>query len=192
MAIQGPPGTGKTYRGAHIVHALITSGRRVGISAFGYAAIHNLLAAIHSVFEEKGQLQQLNACMKVSNKSQVGSLGGVKYTQSNAAAANAKYNLVAGTSWFFASQQMSDAPVDVLVIDEAGQLALADAMVASRSARNVILLGDPLQLAQVSKAAHPDGAGASVLEHVLGEDTDNSPGQGSIPGRDAPFTPGDL
>ena len=65
---------------------------------------------------------------------------------------------------------MSDAPVDVLVIDEAGQLALADAVVASRSARNVILLGDPLQLAQVSKATHPDGAGASVLEHVLGED----------------------
>ena len=171
VAIQGPPGTGKTYRGAHIVHALITSGRRVGISAFGYAAIHNLLAAVHSVFEEKGHLQQLSACMKVSNKSQAGSLDGVKYATSNPTAANAKYNLVAGTSWFFASPQMSDAPVDVLVIDEAGQLALADALVTSRSARNVILLGDPSQLAQVSKAAHPDGAGASVLEHVLGEDT---------------------
>ena len=57
-------------------------------------------------------------------------------------------------------------PVDVLVIDEAGQLALADAVAASGSARNVILLGDPLQLAQVSIAVHPDGAGASVLSRA--------------------------
>ena len=168
VAIQGPPGTGKTYRGAHIIHALICSGKRVGISAFGHAAIDNLLAAVHSVFEEKGHLGNLCASKKVSNKSQVGSLAGVKYPGSNAAAANAKYNLVAGTPWFFASPQMNDTPVDVLVIDEAGQLALADAVVSSRSARSMILLGDPQQLAQVSKAVHPDGAGASVLEHVLG------------------------
>ena len=38
------------------------------------------------------------------------------------------------------------------------------------SAENVILLGDPLQLAHVSKGTHPDGAGASVLEHLLGGD----------------------
>ena len=178
VAIQGPPGTGKTYRGAHIIHALICSGRRVGISAFGHAAIDNLLAAVHSIFEERGQLERLCASKKVSNKSQVGSLVRVKYPTSNAAAANVKYNLVAGTPWFFASPQMHDAPVDMLVIDEAGQLALADAVVSSRSARNMILLGDPLQLAQVSKAVHPDGAGASVLEHVLGEDVTIPPTRG--------------
>ena len=33
----------------------------------------------------------------------------------------------------------------------------------------MVLLGDPLQLPQVAQAAHPDGAGASVLEHILGE-----------------------
>jgi uncharacterized protein len=170
VAIQGPPGTGKTYRGAHIIHALICSGKRVGISAFGHTAIDNLLAAVHSVFEEKGQLDLLIASKKVKDKAAAGSLVGVKYPTTNKAAANAKYNLVAGTSWLFASPSMQDAPVDVLVIDEAGQLALADAVVSSRSAQNMILLGDPLQLAQVSKAAHPDGAGASILEHVLGED----------------------
>jgi hypothetical protein len=36
------------------------------------------------------------------------------------------------------------------------------------SARNVILLGDPLQLAQVSQGVHPEGSGVSVLEHLLG------------------------
>ncbi len=37
------------------------------------------------------------------------------------------------------------------------------------SARNVILLGDPLQLAQVSQGTHPPGTEKSVLEHLLGE-----------------------
>jgi uncharacterized protein len=37
------------------------------------------------------------------------------------------------------------------------------------AAKNLILLGDPLQLAQVSQGLHPPGSGASVLEHLLGE-----------------------
>ena len=45
-------------------------------------------------------------------------------------------------------------------------------------ARNVILLGDPQQLAQVSQAVHPPGAGKSVLEHLLGEHTTIPPERG--------------
>jgi len=48
-------------------------------------------------------------------------------------------------------------------------VSLADALAMGTSARNVVLLGDPLQLAQVSQAVHPPGAGGSVLEHLLGE-----------------------
>ena len=169
VAIQGPPGTGKTYRGAHIIHALITSGKRVGISAMSHAAIDNLLKAVHDVFVEKGELSYLSACRR-SKLPADGGLEGVAYPAGNKAAANSKFNLVAGTSWFFCSQEMRNAPVDVLVIDEAGQLSLADAVAASSSARNMLLLGDPLQLAQVSKGTHPDGSGASVLEHVLGDE----------------------
>jgi superfamily I DNA and/or RNA helicase len=65
---------------------------------------------------------------------------------------------------------MQGSPVDVLLIDEAGQLSLADALAASCSAKNLILLGDPLQLSQVAKAVHPDGSGNSVLEEILGDD----------------------
>jgi predicted RecB family nuclease len=178
VAIQGPPGTGKTYRGAHIIHELVTSGKRVGISAFSHAAVDNLLAAVHAVFEEKGELDRLRACKRVPDKSKAGSLDGVAYPTGNPAAANAKYNVVAGTSWLFASPEMRAAPVDVLIIDEAGQLALADAVAASGAAHNVILLGDPLQLAQVSKAVHPDQAGASVLEHILGDTATITPDRG--------------
>ena len=59
--------------------------------------------------------------------------------------------------------------IDTLVIDEAGQVSLADALAIGTGARNIILLGDPLQLAQVSQGTHPAGTGVSVLEHLLGE-----------------------
>jgi uncharacterized protein len=57
--------------------------------------------------------------------------------------------------------------VDVLVIDEAGQFSLANAVAVCPCARGLVLLGDPQQLAQPSQAVHPDGAGVSVLEHIL-------------------------
>jgi uncharacterized protein len=46
------------------------------------------------------------------------------------------------------------------------------------AARNVVLLGDPLQLAQVSQGTHPEGAGGSVLEHLLGDDLSIPPDKG--------------
>ena len=50
-----------------------------------------------------------------------------------------------------------DGAFDYLVIDEAGQLSLADALAAGTQRANLILLGDPLQLPQVSQAIHPAG-----------------------------------
>jgi superfamily I DNA and/or RNA helicase len=76
--------------------------------------------------------------------------------------------LRAGTAWLWSREDMRRS-VDYLVIDEAGQVSLADALAMATAARNLILLGDPLQLAQVSQAVHPEGSGASVLEHLLGE-----------------------
>ena len=92
--------------------------------------------------------------------------------------ADDQFNLVAGTAWLFSNKAMKESPVDVLIIDEAGQLALADALAASRSAHNLILLGDPLQLPQVTQASHPGGGGLSVLEHVLGPEATMPPDRG--------------
>ena len=41
--------------------------------------------------------------------------------------------------------------LDYLFIDEAGQVSLADALAMGTAARNLILVGDPQQLAQVSR-----------------------------------------
>lgn len=177
VAVQGPPGTGKTYLGAHLIYALIIAGRRVGITAMSHSAVENLLEAVHALFTEKGELELLRAAKKVTSEQRNG-LDGVAYPTKNAELAYQGYNLVAGTTWLFASDSLLHSPVDVLVIDEAGQLSLADAVVASLAAHNVILLGDPQQLAQVAQAEHPGNSGNSVLEHVLGGEALVTPERG--------------
>ena len=166
VAVQGPPGTGKTYRAAQMVHALVRSGQRVGITAFSHRAIENLLFKIIGVFADKGDLDLLRGVRNQPDSKY--KLDRFKNAGTDVAAWP-DFNVVAGTAWLFSNEKMRDAPVDVLIVDEAGQLALADALAASTAARNLILLGDPLQLPQVMQAVHPGGGGRSVLEHVLGE-----------------------
>jgi len=168
VAVQGPPGSGKTYSGSHIIYALIKSGKRVGITAMSNAAIDNLFDATYEVFAENGELGLLRA-LRRGKKPKIGALEGVRYAASGNDAESTAFNLVAGTTWLWARPQLRQFPVDVLVVDEAGQLALADAVASANGAKNLILLGDPLQLSQVAQAEHPDGSGASVLEHILGE-----------------------
>ncbi len=177
VAIQGPPGTGKTFTGAHIVHQLVKAGKRIGITAMSHHAIDNLLHEIVDVFGQAGELESLRAIRK-HEKPASGGLVSTKYTSSNPPCANSDYNVVAGTTWLFASESLRNVPVDFLIVDEAGQLALADAVAAATSADNVILLGDPLQLPQVATATHPGGAGHSVLQHLLGDDTTMPPTRG--------------
>jgi uncharacterized protein len=167
VALQGPPGTGKTYSGAHIIYELICAGQRVGITAMSHAAIDNLLHATYEVFEEHNNLEALHA-VRQAHKAQGLKLDGVRYNPKREDFESTNYNLVAGSTWLWSRPGLRAYPVDVLLVDEAGQLALADCIAAANAARNLVLLGDPLQLAQVSQAEHPDGAGASVLEHVLG------------------------
>jgi uncharacterized protein len=77
-------------------------------------------------------------------------------------------DVAAGTSWLWARTGLAGS-VDTLFVDEAGQLSLANVLAVAGAARNLILLGDPQQLAQPSHATHPPGAGASALEHILGD-----------------------
>lgn len=77
-------------------------------------------------------------------------------------------DIAAGTAWLWARPEFLEA-VDVLFIDEAGQLSLADALAVSQAAKNIILLGDPQQLKQPQQGSHPEGTAVSALEHVLKE-----------------------
>jgi uncharacterized protein len=176
VALQGPPGTGKTFSGSHIIYELIKEGKRVGITAFSHSAIDNLLEATYEVFAEHHDVELLKTFR--GGPKPKDPIEGVRYSTSSGDAESGAFNLVAGTTWLFARAGMRAFPVDVLLVDEAGQLALADALAAANAARNLILLGDPLQLKQVSQAEHPDRSGASVLEHVLGEHATIPPSEG--------------
>ncbi len=168
VAIQGPPGTGKTYRGARMVRKLLNEGKRVGICAPSYAAIGNFMEAVVKLHRDEGGFN-LKAGQKIpGSKSPKPLEPEVYYATSNKTIANPKYNLVGGTSWFFCGKEIIENPVDYLIVDEAGQMSLADVAAMSLHATNVVLLGDPLQLEQVSNALHPEGSGSSSLEYMLG------------------------
>ncbi len=165
LVVQGPPGTGKTFTGAHVIADLLAQGKRVGVTSTGHHAIHNLLHAVEAVVTERGRaFRGVKKC--TGPDSQYASRLAAPFVECRTEnEAFGEFDLVAGTAWLFTRDDL--APLDVLVIDEAGQVALADALAMATSAASVVLLGDPLQLAQVSLAEHPEGAGASVLDHLL-------------------------
>jgi uncharacterized protein len=77
-------------------------------------------------------------------------------------------SIAAGSSWLWTNPKMR-AAVDVLFVDEAGQMSLANALAVSVGAHNLVLLGDPQQLDQPIQGKHPAGADVSALQHLLGE-----------------------
>ncbi len=93
----------------------------------------------------------------------------MKSIDSNSALTDPEVELGAGTAWHFAREE-TDQTLDYLFIDEAGQVSLADALALGTAAKNIVLLGDPQQLPQVSQGAHPKGSSCSALEHMLGEE----------------------
>jgi uncharacterized protein len=141
----------------------------VGVVAMSHPAIDNLMMATYEVFNDAGDLDQLRALRWQNTTDGTPLEYFATYSQKKDDLTSGEFNLVGGTAWLFSRPEMRQFPVDVLIVDEAGQLALADAVASTNGARNMLLLGDPLQLSQVAKAEHPGDSGSSVLQHVLGE-----------------------
>ena len=183
LAVQGPPGAGKTYLAGELIAHLVGLGLSVGVCANSHKAAENALAAasgkrpadhpegapwvsrvpaakVPKTPTPAGQVLELEAAHGWSPVKNPAALQDFR-------ALHTTGHVVAGTAWNFASENFAENPVDVLIIDEAGQFALVDALAVSRGARNLVLLGDPAQLPQVTQASHPDGAGLSALEHLL-------------------------
>ena len=58
---------------------------------------------------------------------------------------NGSAKVAAGSAWLWAREEMANS-VDVLFVDEAGQMSLANVLAASPAATSIVLLGDPQQL----------------------------------------------
>ncbi len=158
LAIQGPPGSGKTTAAAALIRKLLDAGKKVGVAANSHAVIGNLLKAVG------------RPALQKCDESQHCGAPGVAWSADNGfvtrALADGDAQLVGGTAWFWTRADVT-AAVDVLVVDEAGQFSLANAVAVARGARSMVLLGDPQQLPQPTQAVHPGESGASALEHLL-------------------------
>ncbi len=171
LFVQGPPGAGKTYTGSHVILELMKRGFKVGISSNSHKAINNLLAGIEKVARhdgfsfsgaKKSTATKPDSCFEgqfiedvFNNKDIWPNLG-----------EGADYQLLAGTAWLFADGNLNQQ-LDYLFVDEAGQVALANLVAMGTSARNIVLLGDQMQLGQPIQGVHPGRSGESSLEYLL-------------------------
>ncbi len=165
LVVQGPPGTGKTWQGAKAAIAMMRAGRRVGVTSLSHKAIDKLLEEIEREATEQGFA--FRGRKKHSTEEQMFSGRFLDSSDRTEDLLGQDLLLIAGTGWLFAREEFDQA-VDTLFIDEAGQVSLADALASGTAARNLVLLGDPNQLPQISQGAQPIPAKASALKHLLG------------------------
>lgn len=182
LFVQGPPGSGKTWQSARMAVALMREGKRVGVTSLSHKAILNLLRAIQHEADAQGfTFTGLKRSRAGDPETEMESRCFVSSSKADACA-DPSFDLVAGTCWALSHGTVdlhtAERPIDVLFIDEAGQLSLADVLAAGTRARALVLLGDPNQLPQVSQGTHPEESGCSVLQHLLCTDQTVAPDRG--------------
>lgn len=177
LFIQGPPGTGKTYTGSHLIASLLKAGKRVAVSSNSHKAINNLLEAVDKRMAESGHAYF--GMKKVSNAEQGIDSANIVNVGSDSVILDAdpEPQLVGGTAWTLAKSDFRDK-FDYLFIDEAGQVSLANTIAMGMCAKNMILLGDQMQLGQPIQGSHPGRSGESALEYLLDGEPTIAPDKG--------------
>jgi uncharacterized protein len=165
LFIQGPPGSGKTYTGSRAIVSLLQSGKRVAVCANSHKAIINLLNEVEKVaidqnFNFRGVKKGLEGADGMS--------GAIIKNNNSDDIYDKNYQLLGGTSWALANEK-ADQAFDYLFVDEAGQVSLANLIAIGVCAKNIVLLGDHMQLGQPLQGIHPNESGQSALEYLLGE-----------------------
>jgi uncharacterized protein len=181
LCIQGPPGAGKTFTASHAIAALLRDGKKVGISSNSHKAVNNLMTAVLDRMAGGGSNASF---IKVDrNGDRDPSLyerHDLTLVKSASEAAPLVQNgpvVVGGTAWAFAHDDLSNT-LDYLFIDEAGQVAIANLIGMSSSTRNIVLMGDQMQLGQPIQGSHPGQSGQSVLEYYMEGHATMPPTQG--------------
>lgn len=177
LPIQGPPGTGKSHTGARMICSLVRRGKKVGITANSHKVIRHLINKVIEAADEMGIDVQ---CVQKPGELEP-SQGRLSFTMTNDGVFTALSNgvvQVAGATHFLWSREDAIETVDVLVVDEAAQMSLANVVAVGHAAPAMVLLGDPQQLEQPTQGSHPDGTGVSALDHILGEHQTILPKQG--------------
>jgi len=188
LVIQGPPGTGKTWISAKIIIELLKQNKKIGISSLSHKAINNLLLQIEKIsLEEKFKFKgiKINSAKSEGRNNFEGKTSGtekelIKNTTGHSMPEDCL--LVAATTYAFAyrpslpkvkgekskkGSPVFDQNLDYIFVDEAGQVSLASTIAIGLATKNLILIGDQMQLAQPIKGIHAGNAGKSGLEFLL-------------------------
>lgn len=173
VAVHGPPGTGKTYTAARVITQLVTEhGWRIGVVAQSHAVVENLLnstidAGIDPLRVAKKRYNHDSPrWQQIDEREYTGFITGTGRTGGC---------VIGGTAWDFANaSRVPPRSLDLLVIDEAGQFCLANTAAVAPAAANLLLLGDPQQLPQVSQGTHPEPVDESALGWLVN-------GHGTLP-----------
>ncbi len=187
LPVQGPPGSGKTYTGAHMIVRLAMAGQRVGVVANSHKVIGNLLATVDREARElleQGEIARpvaIGQKPKTDHEPTFGERPRCPTTPpSPRRCGRGTVDVVGAVAWTWCRPEMAlpDPVLDVLFVDEAGQMSLANVLACAPAARAIVLLGDPQQLDQPTQGSHPPGAERSALGHVLGDRATIEPHEG--------------
>ena len=167
LPIQGPPGAGKTFTGARMICELVRCGKKVGITANSHKVIRNLVDATIKAADELGIA--LQCCQKADEAG--GPQHRLFFAKKNedlfTALSSGSAAVGGGTAWLWSRPDAFET-VDVLFVDEAAQMSLANVLAVSQAAKAVVLIGDPQQLDQPTQGSHPEGTEVSAFDHILG------------------------
>ena len=166
LPVQGPPGSGKTFNGSKLIAELVRNKKRVGITAVSHSVVVNFLEGV----QKEGREKELEIPIKhkVSSSTKIEKDDEISFIKvEDALGLLDKGAVVGGTAWLWSDDAL-EGSLDYLFVDEAGQMSLANVLAVSKAAKNIVLLGDPQQLEQPQKGAHPEGADVSALQHIIG------------------------
>ncbi len=162
VAVHGPPGTGKTYTGARVIARLVAEhGWRIGVVAQSHAVVENLLDCAIDAGTDPQRVAKKRSERDDVRWQQISEQEYSGFITGTGAVGGC---VIGGTAWDFANRnRVPPGSLDLLVIDEAGQFCLANTIAVASAASNLLLLGDPQQLPQVSQGTHPEPVDGSAL-----------------------------
>ena len=182
MFIQGPPGTGKTTQASSAIVELIKEKKTVGVVANSHKVINNLISKVEALaLKQNVSFEGFRRGSQFKEDSIFDGKLIKTYFKDDLLQTcldSEKCQLFAGTKYHFAKVDYDKRQLDYMFVDEAGQLTTADIIAVGTSAKNIVLIGDQMQLPQPSSADHPGESGKSVLEYLLEGNDTVSPNRG--------------